>query len=131
MLRQDRNCFGGGICIYVKENIASKQLDFYLGKETEAVCLEINIWLRKWHTVGLNKLPRQNSSLFLENSCFKGSPCCIDLIITNRKSYFKNTFVTATGIFDSHKLTAVSLKSQILKSPSKIETLMKIDSMRT
>ena len=43
MLRQDRNCFGGGICIYVKENIASKQLDFYLGKETEAVCLEINI----------------------------------------------------------------------------------------
>ena len=105
MLRQDRNCFGGGICIYGKENIASKQLDFYLGKETEAVCLEINIWLRKWHTVGLNKLPRQNSSLFLENSCFKGSPCCIDLIITNRKSYFKNTFVTATGISVFHKLT--------------------------
>ena len=66
-----------------------------------------------------------------EPTCFKGSPSCIDLIITNRKSYFKNTFVAATGIFDFHKLTAVSLKSQILKSPSKIETLMKIDSMRT
>ena len=24
MFRQDRNCFGGGLCIYVKENIASK-----------------------------------------------------------------------------------------------------------
>ena len=25
MFRKDRNCFGGVLCIYVKENIASKQ----------------------------------------------------------------------------------------------------------
>ena len=60
--------------------------------------------------------------MLLENSCFKGSPSCIDLIITNRKSYFKNTCVTVTGISDFHKLTAVSLKSQILKAPPKIKT---------
>ena len=53
---------------------------------------------------------------------FKGSPNCIDLIITNRKSYFKNTCVVVTGISDFHKLTAVSLKSQVLKAPPKIKT---------
>ena len=169
MFRQDRNCFGGGLCIYVKENIASKQLNLHLDKETEAIYLEINIRSRKWLIVGLYKPPSQNNSLFLENmsknlsryldsyenitllgdfnmtpedknlehftdtfslehlinepTCFKGSPSCIDLIMTNRKSYFKNTCVTVTGISDFHKLTAVSLKSQILKAPPKNKDL--------
>ena len=60
--------------------------------------------------------------LINEPTCFKGSPSCIDLIMTNRKSYFKNTCVTVTGISDFHKLTAVSLKSQILKATPKIKT---------
>ena len=60
--------------------------------------------------------------LINEPTCFKGNPRCIDLIITNRKSYFEITCVTATGISDFHKLMAVSLKSQILKAPPKIKT---------
>ena len=54
-----------------------------------------------------------------EATCFKGLPSCIDLIITNRKPYFKNTCVTATVMSDFHKLTAVSLKFQVLKAPAK------------
>ena len=168
MFRQDRNCFGGGLCIYVKENIASKQLNLHLDKETEAIYLEINIRSRNWLIVGLYKPPSQNNSFLLENmsknlsryldsyenitllgdfnmtpedknlehftdtfslehlinepTCFKGSPSCTDLIMTNRKSYLKNTCVTVTGKSDFHKLTAVSLKSQILKAPPKIKT---------
>ena len=167
MFRQDRNCFGGGLCIYVKENIASKQLNLHLDKETEAIYLETNIRSRKWLIVGLYKPLSQNNSLFLGNmsknlsryldsyenitlldfnmtpedknlehftdtfslehlinepTCFKGSPSCIDLIMTNRKSLKKNTWVTVTGISDFHKLTAVSLKSQILKAPPKTKT---------
>ena len=34
MFRKDRNCFGGGLCIYGKENIASRQLNSHLDKET-------------------------------------------------------------------------------------------------
>ena len=167
MFRQDRNCFGGGLCIYVKENIASKQLNLHLDKETEAIYLEINIRLRKRLIVVLYQPPSQNNSLLLENmlknvsryldiyenitllgdfnmtpknknlqhftdtfslehlinepTYFKGSPSCIDLI-TNRKSYLKNTCVTVTGISDFHKLTDVSLKSQILKARQIIRT---------
>ena len=40
--------------------------------------------------------------LINEPTCFKGSPSCIDRIITNRKSYFKNTCVTFTRISDFH-----------------------------
>ena len=60
--------------------------------------------------------------LINEPTYFKGSPSCIDLIMTHRKSYFKNTCATVTGISDFHKLTSVSLKSQILKAPPKIKT---------
>ena len=47
MFRQDRNYFAGGLCIYVKENIASKQLNLHLDKETEAIYLEKNMQLKK------------------------------------------------------------------------------------
>ena len=155
MFSQDRNCFERGLCICVKENVASKQLNLHLDKETEVIYLEINIRLRKWLIVGLCKPPGQNNSLFLENmsknlsryldssenitllgdfnltpedknlqhftytfslehlinepTCFKGSPSCIDLILVYKKSYFKNTCVTVTGISDFYKLTAVCL----------------------
>ena len=33
MFRQDRNCFGGGLCIYTKENISFKQLNLHLERK--------------------------------------------------------------------------------------------------
>ena len=68
-------------------------------------------------------------------TCFKGSPSCIDLIITDRKAYFKKKCILETGISDFHKLTKVSLKSQILKLLQTesyteiIQRLMKITSI--
>ena len=58
-------------------------------------------------------------NLIKEATCFKGSPSCIDLIITNRKPYCKKTCLIETGLSDFHKLTAVSVKSQILRTPPK------------
>ena len=57
MFRQDRDCFGGDLYIYVEESIASKQLNLHLDKETGAIYLEINIRLRKRLIVVLSKLP--------------------------------------------------------------------------
>ena len=33
MFRQDRNCFGGGLCIYTKENVTFKQLNLHLERK--------------------------------------------------------------------------------------------------
>ena len=42
MLRRVRNCFGGGLCLYVKDSIASKQLNSYKENiDAEAIYLEI------------------------------------------------------------------------------------------
>ena len=57
--------------------------------------------------------------LIKKPTCFKGSPSFIDLIVTNRRAYFKKACILETGILDFHKLTAVNLKSQILKAPPK------------
>ena len=132
MFRTDRNCFGGGLYTYVKEKIASKQLNLDLDKENEAIW---NIPSRKCLIVIYTSPPSQNKSFLLENmskslsrylksyknitllgnfnvnpkdenlqhftytfslshlinkpTCFKGSPSCIHLIITDRKSTSK------------------------------------------
>ena len=57
--------------------------------------------------------------LIKKPTCFEVSPPCINLIITNRKAYLKKACILETGISDFLKLTAVSLKSQILKAPPK------------
>ena len=48
--------------------------------------------------------------------CFKGRLSSIVLIIRKRKSYFKSICVTAAWMSVFHKLTAVNLKSPILKA---------------
>ena len=55
-----------------------------------------------------------------EPICFKVSPSCIHLIIVNTKFFYKNTCITVTGISDSRRIPAVSLKSH-LKTPPKIK----------
>ena len=73
--------------------------------------------------------------LIKKPTCFNGSPSWIDFIVTNRTAYFKKAFILETGISDFHKLTAVSLKSQILNAPPKqsfteiTKLLMKIASI--
>ena len=58
-------------------------------------------------------------NLIKEPTCFKRSPSCIDLIITSRKPYCEKTCLIETGLSDFHKLVAVSLKTQKLKTPPK------------
>ena len=68
MFRRDRNCFGGGLCLYVKDGITSKQLNQHKENiDVEAIYLEINTRKRKWLIIGTYKPPSQSDSLFLEN----------------------------------------------------------------
>ena len=67
MFRRERNCFGGGLCLYVKDSIASKQLNSHEENiNVEAIYSEINIQKRKQRHIGTQK-PIQYDSPFLEN----------------------------------------------------------------
>ena len=54
--------------------------------------------------------------LIKEPTCFQStSPSCIDLILTNKKGFFKNS-VLEVGISDHHILIVTALGSQLVKS---------------
>ena len=61
-------------------------------------------------------------NLVKEPTCYKNAdnPSCIDLIITNKPSYFQMTTVIETGLSDFHKLTVTTLKPSYLKQEPKI-----------
>ena len=100
----------------------------------ECLSKSLSIYLDTYENVILlgefNMTTEDKKLQFLEDSfnldrlikkqiCFEGFHSCIDLIIPNRKAYFKRTCILETGISDFHKLTVVSLKSQTLNAPPK------------
>ena len=50
-------------------------------------------------------------NIIKSNTCFKGNGTCIDLIITNRKHYFKHSSTFKTGLSDHHHLIYSMLKT--------------------
>ena len=58
--------------------------------------------------------------LIKKPTCFQSSnPTCIDLILTNKKEFFKNTDFIEVGISDHHSLIVIALKSLLLKGNAK------------
>ena len=58
-------------------------------------------------------------NLTKSNTCYKSDGSCIDLILTNRKYYFKNTSSFETGISEHHRLIYSMLKTTFEKEESK------------
>ena len=56
-------------------------------------------------------------NLMKEPTCFKNpeNPTCIDLILTNKRLSFKNTYVIETGLFDFHKMIVAVMKMHFPK----------------
>ena len=61
-------------------------------------------------------------SLIQEPTCYKNpsQPTCIDLILTNRPSYFQHSEVFETNLSDFHLLTVTELKMNFQKQKPKI-----------
>ena len=67
LFRKDRNSFGGGLCCYVNENIARRELEnASLGIDIENICLEINLRNRKWLVICIYRPPNQDETLFFQ-----------------------------------------------------------------
>ena len=62
-------------------------------------------------------------SLINTPTCFQSEkPRCIDLIITNKKSLFKNSKTFEVGISDHHHLILTSMRSQYIQGNPKINS---------
>ena len=66
--RLDRNRNGGGIFVYVREDIPTKILTKHnLPENIEGIFLEINFWISKWLLCGICHPPSQNDQDFYYN----------------------------------------------------------------
>ena len=58
--------------------------------------------------------------LIKKPTCFQStSPSYIDLILTNKKEFFKNSNALEVGISDHHSLIVTALRSQLVKGNAK------------
>ena len=66
--RSDRNIFGGGLLIYVREDIPCKQLDNHSFSEgIEGIFVELNLRKGKWLIFGTYHPPGQNDKFYFDN----------------------------------------------------------------
>ena len=61
-------------------------------------------------------------NLIKEPTCFKNpeNPACIDLILTNKRLSFKNTYMIETGVSDFHKMIEAVMKMHFPKMKPQI-----------
>jgi hypothetical protein len=165
--RLDRNRNGGGIMLYVREDIPVKLL-FTEVLPIESFYVEINLRKKKWllcccynpnknlfssfcsaisksldlYTSGYENLLLLGDfnievndesmqefcesyglkSLIKDPTCFKNpeNPSCIDLILTNKATYFQNSCTIETGLSDFHKMTISVMKGSFEKLKPKV-----------
>ena len=58
--------FGGGFCLYINEDIPSKQIHTKLLEGLEYIYIEMNLRKRKWLVIGIYKLPQSCGKMFIE-----------------------------------------------------------------
>ena len=88
--RLHRSCNGGGVIIFVREDIPSKILEKHkLSQDTEGIFIELNFKKIKWLLFGTYHPPSQNDQYYFEE---------IDKAIDCYSSYDRNVLI---GDFNS------------------------------
>ena len=67
---KDRNIFGGGLCLYINEDIPSKQIYIKLLERLESICIEVKLRKRKWLVIDIYLLSNRsisNRSYYISN----------------------------------------------------------------
>ena len=67
---KDRNIFGGGLCLYINEDIPSKQIYIKLLERLEFICIEVKLRKRKWLVIDIYLLSNRsisNRSYYISN----------------------------------------------------------------
>ena len=74
--RLDKNWFGGGVMVYIQEDIPSKQLAKYkFPDDTEVIFIEINLRKTNWLIFGTYCRPSQSVEYFFKHIGFVLDTC--------------------------------------------------------
>ena len=79
--RLNRNCYGGGILVYVREDIPSKLIE--MNSSVESISIELNLRKRKWL---VNCFYNDNNSNICD--CLKSLGKSLNILLTNYDQVF-------------------------------------------
>ena len=118
--RLDRNRNGGGLMIYVRDDIPSKMLTKHnLPEDIEAAFIELNFRKCKWLLCATYRAPSQNHNYFFDNI-----DKCLDVYSTNKRVVLASDLNAQVGekSFDTflyqHQLTSISRNPTCYKNPN-------------
>lgn len=112
--RKDRNSQGGGLVLYVSNQLICKKLDMVdLPDDVEIICVEVNLRQEKWLVIGVYKPPSQKTQYFLQH---------LNMILEN--SNHDNYIILGDFNLDERNLESLTLDFN-LKNLVKLPTCYK------
>ena len=130
MLRKDRNKNGGGLILYVNEDIPGKLINSYKFKEgSEIIVFEFSISNKKWLLLGNYKPPSQNELSFINeiklslnffSSSYENFLLLGDFNLSTENPNFKNLL----NSFDLESLIKIPTCYKSLSSPTSIDLIL-------
>ena len=130
MFRKDRNKKGGGLILYINEDIPGKLINSYKFKEgSEIIVFEFSISNKKWLLLGNYKPPSQNELSFINeiklslnffSSSYENFLLLGDFNLSTKNPNFKNLL----NSFDLESLIKIPTCYKSLSSPTSIDLIL-------
>ena len=130
MFRKDRNKNGGGLILYVNEDILGKLINSYNFKEgSEIIVFEFSVSNKKWLLLGNYKPPSQNELSFINeiklslnffSSSYENFLWLGDFNLSTENPNFKNLL----NSFDLESLIKMPTCYKSLSSPTSIDLIL-------
>ena len=112
--RLDRNRNGGGLTIYVRDDIPSKMLTKHNFPENiEAAFIELNFRKCKWLLCATYRAPSQNHNYFFDNT-----DKCLDMYSTYERVILASDLKSFDTFLYQHELTSINRNPTCYKNPN-------------
>ena len=112
--RLDRNRNGGGLMIYVRDDIPSKMLTKHnLPEDIEAAFIELNFRKCKWLLCATYRAPSQNHNYFFDNI-----DKCLDMYSTYERVILASDLKSFDTFLYQHELTSINRNPTCYKNPN-------------
>ena len=125
--RLDRNRNGGGLMIYVRDDIPSKMLTKHnLPEDIEAAFIELNFRKCKWLLCATYRAPSQNHNYFFDNI-----DKCLDMYSTYERVILASDLKSFDTFLYQHELTSINRNPTCYKNPNNPSDILKTETIFT
>ena len=125
--RLDRNRNGGGLMIYVRDDIPSKMLTKHnLPEDIEAAFIELNFRKCKWLLCATYRAPSQNHNYFFDNT-----DKCLDMYSTYERVILASDLKSFDTFLYQHELTSINRNPTCYKNPNNPSDILKTETIFT